>query len=1013
MQNPKISIIIPFYNVEKYIEECIESVVNQTIKDIEIIFVNDGSTDSSAAIVKKYADTDNRIKLINLEKRKGQGYARNRAIEIANGDYIGFVDSDDFVAIDMFEKLYSLASQNDNDITMCLAQEFDEETKKFIDSDYYSLALLKEFKDTVFSAKDTKDIILNINVALWNKLYKHSYLKEIKAKFPEGYIYEDLPFFFSTFLPANRIQIVWEHLYRYRINRKTSTMNQFNNKVLDRIPMVSLTYDKLKKVSFFKDIKKEVQAWIINDLFHRYTLLEEGYQKEFFFGMKKIFENLEIKNTKDKFWNKVYHFEGYNLVLKNNFETFNQKVFYEYIDIHNIENRIIASTAWKLEEEVRKTNERFFEIQNNINETYDYINKNRDSLRKEIQFEKGNAQKHANEKIKECNEQIAKSFEYTNVVRDDIKNQLEERAQEIEVKNIEQTDKKIKEMYDSLNKNYEYTEELVKNTKEETLEETNEKIAKVYEDIKSNYEYTEELAKSKKEETLIEINTKIDKIYDDIKANYEYTEGLAQTTKEEINEETGLKINQVYEDIKANYEYTERIVNELDEKFNIAQGECIDELISEKIKGYEISNTERTDEKVAKIYDDIKTNYEYTEKIVNELENRVNENFYNSINGIVSDKIQSFEAENSVKVEKIYDDIKTNYEYTEKVVNELEVRVNSKIDEDVKSKISEEIQHFEEKNTALTNKKLTKLSNDIKSNYKYSEQIVNNLANKIDEKLDEEINNAINNQNGKIEAVAQSILDEIAIELQDFATQNNEKSEQALCNLETKINTQVKELIEQRANQSEIISNERMDEKASKIYDDIKINYDYTEKIVADLEYKLNEKIDNTNFLFEEKSHQLENKINDLNISTAQTVNEFSDKFENLSGAVDGKIYQIKDEIIVDTDNKISQVYDGITQNYKYTEKIVQDLEDKVNEKESNLYNYTNEIKNSVENKLKDFEEENNEIHTAVLKTQKETVSDVAEIRKHAGFVGEFNISDEDIRYGLMYGRSVIAEYLC
>ena len=173
--NPKISIIIPFYNVEKYIEECIKSVVNQTLKDIEIIFVNDGSTDGSIDIVNKYAKNDSRIKVLSLKERHGQGFARNRAIDIATGDYIGFVDSDDYVEVDMFEKLYVSAIQDDTDITMCLAKEYDDTTGEFIESDYYSLKLFEQYKEDVFSAEATKDTILDMNVALWNKLYKHSY----------------------------------------------------------------------------------------------------------------------------------------------------------------------------------------------------------------------------------------------------------------------------------------------------------------------------------------------------------------------------------------------------------------------------------------------------------------------------------------------------------------------------------------------------------------------------------------------------------------------------------------------------------------------------------------------------------------------------------------------------------------------------------------------------------------------------------------------------------------------
>ena len=345
ISEPKVSVIIPFNNVEHYFEECLESVVNQTLKDIEIILINDASTDNSRQIAEKYVQRDERIKLLDVDTRKGQGYARNRGIEIASGEYIGFVDSDDFVKEDAFEVLYSAAEEDDTDITMCMACEYDDINKTYIYSDYYSMTALNYFEGRVFSAEDTKDIVLNMNVALWNKIYKRTYLQNIGEKFPEGFIYEDLPFFFGTYLPAKRIKFVNKCLYNYRVNRKNSTMQQFNNKILDRLPMVSLTYEKLKSFAYLDEIRNRIQGWIIDDLFHRYTLLKENYHKEFFFQMKKIFQGLEIENPDDAFWKTVYHFKGYLLVMNNTFDEFNQKVFNEYLDIHEVEHRLKSITV--------------------------------------------------------------------------------------------------------------------------------------------------------------------------------------------------------------------------------------------------------------------------------------------------------------------------------------------------------------------------------------------------------------------------------------------------------------------------------------------------------------------------------------------------------------------------------------------------------------------------------------------------------------------------------------------
>ena len=321
----KISIIIPYRNVENYIADCLDSVVNQTLSDIEIICVNDCSSDNSKNIVEQFQEKDNRIIMLETSEPSGQGYARNRAIEIAKGEYIGFVDSDDWIMPDMFEKMYNRAQYHNADITMCQANVFDDNLQETVPDDYYSLKSLEKFGENVFNAADTKDEILDINVVLWNKIYKKSFMDRIGEKFPEGFIYEDLPFFFGTYLKAEKINILWESLYFYRINRRfsnISTMQNTDKKVYDRIPMVSLTYDKLKKASFYKEKETEILSWIIDDIFHRYTLLEEKYYKEYFYSMKKFFQSFAPQGDDIYKLATCYCYEEYCAILKNHYFDF-------------------------------------------------------------------------------------------------------------------------------------------------------------------------------------------------------------------------------------------------------------------------------------------------------------------------------------------------------------------------------------------------------------------------------------------------------------------------------------------------------------------------------------------------------------------------------------------------------------------------------------------------------------------------------------------------------------------
>ncbi len=318
----KVSIIVPFHNVEKYISKCLTSLIYQSLEDIEIICVNDASTDDSKNIVQHYLENDKRIILLNIDNVSGQSYARNLGMEVASGEYIGFVDSDDWVELDMFEKMYNKAKSVDSDITMCQSQLYDDKEQTFYTNDYYSLKSLEKYEDKVFTPEETKDEILNINVVLWNKIYKREFLQNTLVKFQNGYIYEDLPFFFEIYLKAQRINILWEAPYYYRQNRQFSTMQNSDKKVYDRIPMVERTYNVLKQTPFFEEKKTEIISWIIDDIFHRYTLLEDRYYEDYFGKMKEFFQRIELTKEAEQELAKSYCYDEFKNILERSYYGF-------------------------------------------------------------------------------------------------------------------------------------------------------------------------------------------------------------------------------------------------------------------------------------------------------------------------------------------------------------------------------------------------------------------------------------------------------------------------------------------------------------------------------------------------------------------------------------------------------------------------------------------------------------------------------------------------------------------
>ena len=176
---PKVSVIVPFYNVEGYIEKCLETLVSQTLEDIEIILVNDGSKDNSIEIVNKFLKMYPE-KLVYLEKENGGlSDARNYAINYAKGEYIAFLDSDDYIEKDMYEEMYELAKKENSDMVEC--NFYWEYPNK-----------IKEDIGVTYNGKN--EMLEKIRVVAWNKLIKREILKQSKVIFPKGYRYEDVEF---------------------------------------------------------------------------------------------------------------------------------------------------------------------------------------------------------------------------------------------------------------------------------------------------------------------------------------------------------------------------------------------------------------------------------------------------------------------------------------------------------------------------------------------------------------------------------------------------------------------------------------------------------------------------------------------------------------------------------------------------------------------------------------------------------------------------------------------------
>lgn len=217
---PIISIIVPIYNVEKYLPKCIESILNQTFKEFELILVDDGSPDNSGAICDKYAEKDKRIRVIH-KANGGLSSARNIALDTAIGEYIGFVDSDDYIDKYMYENLYKLCVETNSDIGVC---NFVRELNGEIRNKEFKL-IVKEFNNLEAMRELFKGILYRFSAC--NKLFKRECINEIR--FPEGRIHEDLSTTYKVFSNAKKVVYTSYGGYIY-IKREnsilTSTFNE-------------------------------------------------------------------------------------------------------------------------------------------------------------------------------------------------------------------------------------------------------------------------------------------------------------------------------------------------------------------------------------------------------------------------------------------------------------------------------------------------------------------------------------------------------------------------------------------------------------------------------------------------------------------------------------------------------------------------------------------------------------------------------------------------------------------
>lgn len=263
--NSLISIIIPIYNSERYLKRCLDSVVSQSLKEIEIICIDDYSRDKSVDIVEDFMKSDARVKLFKNKRNKGVSFCRNYGIKIANSDYIGFVDSDDSIDINMYKTMYELAKKDDSCMVICNFRVIDE----FGIKDFKSF-FKNQTKELLFKNILSKELMPHP----WNKIYKKKLFLKNKIKYLENRVYEDAEATHKLIYYANKISISEEVLYNYYINPNSITTSFDNKKIDDIFYVLESTKKFLKYENIFEIYKKEYLNMIricIDNVFYHLT----------------------------------------------------------------------------------------------------------------------------------------------------------------------------------------------------------------------------------------------------------------------------------------------------------------------------------------------------------------------------------------------------------------------------------------------------------------------------------------------------------------------------------------------------------------------------------------------------------------------------------------------------------------------------------------------------------------------------------------------------------------------
>ena len=329
--NIQVSVIIPAHNAEKNIKECLDSVVNQTLRDIEIICVNDGSTDATESIIRDFMDADERVTIIN-QPNLYAGVARNTGMAACHGKYVIFWDADDIFEWSALEELYKKIEEDQADVCICDADQYDDESGQILKKSYLNMERIPD--ERPFSRKDNPQYIFNFTTDVpWNKMFKRSFIQE------HGLQFQDLPrandhyFVLLSLASAQRITVLDKSLIKYRINNEESLTGNLSSSPFCTYEALMAAKKKLDELKILdnEQIQKSFANRVLNSI--TYSLEKQSDFEAFKAVFEKMktegFIELGVEEKGSDYYYAVKVYEKYSILMSKPLDEF---LFFEYSD---------------------------------------------------------------------------------------------------------------------------------------------------------------------------------------------------------------------------------------------------------------------------------------------------------------------------------------------------------------------------------------------------------------------------------------------------------------------------------------------------------------------------------------------------------------------------------------------------------------------------------------------------------------------------------------------------------